>query len=186
MLTPMAQHLTTAELEAGLEEVRRSPADAGVVDLVVARPEVGARDLLDEGTLDLEKGLVGDNWASRGTRTGAADPDKQLNVINARLSRLVAIDPDRRPLAGDQLHVDLDISIENLPPGTRLALGSAVIEVTEPPHTGCAKFVERFGREAMQFVNSPLGRELRLRGMCARVVVAGTVRPGDAIRKVSD
>jgi len=183
MLTPMAQHLTTAELEAGLEEVRRSPADAGVVDLVVARPEVGARDLLDEGMLDVEKGLVGDNWGSRGH---APDPEKQLNVINARLSRLVAIDPGRRPLAGDQLHVDLDLSIENLPPGTRLALGSAVIEVTEPPHTGCAKFVERFGREAMQFVNSSLGRSLRLRGMCARVVVAGTVRPGDPIRKVSD
>jgi len=186
MLTPMAQHLTTAELEAGLDEVRRSPADAGVVELVVARPEVGVRDVLDEGSLDVEKGLIGDNWASRGSRTGAADPEKQLNVINARLSRLVAIDPERRPLAGDQLHVDLDISIDNLPPGTRLALGTAVIEVTEPPHTGCAKFVERFGREAMRFVNSPQGRQLRLRGMCARVVVPGTVRPGDPIRKVSD
>src|SRR5262245_4650992 len=176
------QHLTTAELEAGLAEVRRSPADAGVVELVVARPEVGVRDLLEEGTLDLEKGLVGDNW---GARNGTPDYDRQLNVITARLSRLVAIAPQRRPLAGDQLHVDLDLSIENLPPGTRLALGSAVIEVTEPPHTGCSKFVERFGREAMQFVNSRQGRELRLRGMCARVVVAGTVRPGDPIRKVT-
>lgn len=182
MLGPV-QHLTTAELEAGLDEVRRSPADAGVVELVVARPEVGGRDVLEEGALDHEKGLVGDNW---GARHDMPDPDKQLNVINARLSRLVAIDPERRPLAGDQLHVDLDLSIENLPPGTRLALGSAVIEVTEPPHTGCAKFVERFGRDAMRFVNSPLGRELRLRGMCARVVVAGTVRPGDPIRKVTE
>jgi MOSC domain-containing protein YiiM len=177
------QHLTTAELEAGLAEVRRSPADAGVVELVVARPEVGIRDVLEEGTLDRENGLVGDNW---GTRHDTADYDRQLNVINARLSRLVAIDPERRPLAGDQLHVDLDLSIENLPPGTRLALGSAVIEVSELPHTGCAKFVERFGREAMRFVNSPLGRELRLRGLCARVVVAGTVRPGDPIRKVTE
>jgi MOSC domain-containing protein YiiM len=177
------QHLTTAELEAGLAEVRRSPADAGVVELVVARPEVGVRDVLEEGTLDLEKGLVGDNW---GVRHETAEYDRQLNVINARLSRLVAIEPERRPLAGDQLHVDLDLSIGNLPPGTRLALGSAVIEVSETPHTGCSKFVERFGREAMRFVNSPLGRELRLRGMCARVVVAGTVRPGDPIRKVTE
>jgi MOSC domain-containing protein YiiM len=177
------QHLTTAELEAGLAEVRRSPADAGVVELVVARPDVGVRDLLEEGTLDREKGLVGDNW---GTRHGEPEVLRQLNVINARLSRLVAIDPERRALAGDQLHVDLDLSIENLPPGTRLALGSAVIEVTELPHTGCSKFVERFGREAMQFVNSSLGRELRLRGMCARVVVAGTVHPGDPIRKVTE
>jgi len=177
------QHLTTAELEAGLAEVRRSPADAGVVELVVARPEVGVRDVLEEGTLDLEKGLVGDNW---GVRHETAEYDRQLNVINARLSRLVAIEPERQPLAGDQLHVDLDLSIGNLPPGTRLALGSAVIEVSETPHTGCSKFVERFGREAMRFVNSPLGRELRLRGMCARVVVAGTVRPGDPIRKVTE
>jgi MOSC domain-containing protein YiiM len=182
-MLPPVQHLTTDELEAGLSEVGRSPADAGVVELVVARPEVGVRDLLDEGTLDPEKGLVGDNWSSR---QDMPDPDRQLNVINARLSRLVAIDSERRPLAGDQLHVDLDLSVENLPPGTRLALGSAVIEVTEPPHTGCAKFVERFGRDAMRFVNSPRGRELRLRGMCARVVVAGTVRPGDPIRKVSE
>ena len=177
------QHLTTAELEAGLAEVRRSPADAGVVELVVARPEVGVRDVLEEGTLDLEKGLVGDNW---GVRHETAEYDRQLNVINARLSRLVAIESERRPLAGDQLHVDLDLSIGNLPPGTRLALGSAVIEVSETPHTGCSKFVERFGRDAMRFVNSPLGRELRLRGMCARVVVAGTVRPGDPIRRVTE
>ena len=177
------QHLTTAELEAGLAEVRRSPADAGVVELVVARPEVGVRDVLEEGTLDLEKGLVGDNW---GVRHETAEYDRQLNVINARLSRLVAIEPERRPLAGDQLHVDLDLSTGNLPPGTRLALGSAVIEVSETPHTGCSKFVERFGRDAMRFVNSPLGRELRLRGMCARVVVAGTVRPGDPIRRVTE
>jgi MOSC domain-containing protein YiiM len=176
------QHLTTDELEGGLAEVRRSPADAGVVELIVARPAVGERDVLAEGTLDVEKGLVGDNW---GIRQELPDHDRQLNVINARLSRLVAIDPGRRPLAGDQLHLDLDLSIENLPPGTRLALGSAVIEVTEPPHTGCDKFVARFGREAMRFVNSPRGRELRLRGMCARVVVSGTVRAGDPVRKLS-
>ena len=96
----------------------------------------------------------------------------------------MAVDPDRRALAGDQLHLDLDLSLANLPPGTRLALGSAVIEVTAKPHLGCAKFVDRFGRDAMRFVNSPVGRELRLRGLNARVVVAGTVRPGDEVRKL--
>jgi hypothetical protein len=167
--------------------VRQAPADDGTVDLIVGRPATGERAVLDEGVLDLAEGLVGDNWRERGSRhtpDGAAEPDRQLNVINARLSRLVAVDPERRALAGDQLHLDLDLSIANLPPGTRLALGSAVIEVTEPPHLGCAKFVERFGREAMRFVNSPLGRELRLRGMNAKVVVAGTVRPGDTVAKV--
>jgi hypothetical protein len=167
--------------------VRQAPADDGTVDLIVRRPATGEREVIDQGVLHLAEGLVGDNWRERGSRhtpDGAAEPDRQLNVINARLSRLVAVDPERRALAGDQLHLDLDLSIANLPPGTRLALGSAVIEVTEPPHLGCAKFVERFGREAMRFVNSPTGRELRLRGMNARVVVAGTVRPGDTVTKL--
>jgi hypothetical protein len=181
-------HRSTAELEAGLSDVLQAPADAGTVELIVRRPATGERELLHEGLLDPAEGLVGDNWRERGSRhtaDGAADPARQLNVINARLSRLVAVDPERRPLAGDQLHLDLDLSIANLPPGTRLALGSAVIEVTEPPHLGCDKFVARFGREAMRFVNSQRGRGLRLRGMCARVVVAGTVRPGDAVTKVA-
>jgi hypothetical protein len=181
-------HRTTAELEAALDDIRRSPADDGVVELVVARPAPGERRLLDEAELDLTVGLVGDNWLARGNRhrtDGSADPEAQLTIMNSRVSRLVAIDPDRRPLAGDQLHVDFDISVDNLPPGSRLALGTAVVEISASPHTGCAKFVERFGREAMRFVNSPLGRQLRLRGVNTRVVVPGTVRPGDAVRKVT-
>jgi MOSC domain len=178
----------TADLEAALAHIRKAPSDVGVVDLVVRRPATGERDVLAEGVLDPDEGLVGDNWRTRGsTRTddGSAHPDMQLNVINARLSRFVAVDPERRALAGDQLHLDLDLSEDNLPPGTRLALGSAVIEVTEIPHMGCAKFVERFGRDAMRFVNSPTGRQLRLRGLNARVVEAGTVRPGDEVRKLT-
>jgi hypothetical protein len=180
-------HRTTDQLEAALDDIRLAPADAGTVDLVVRRPAEGEREVLGEGTLDPAEGLVGDNWLARGSRhspDGSAEPDRQLNVINSRLSRFVAVDPERRRLAGDQLHLDLDLSQANLPPGTRLAVGSAVIEVTEPPHLGCAKFVERFGKEAMRFVNSPLGRELRLRGLNAKVVVAGTVRPGDAVSKL--
>jgi hypothetical protein len=180
-------HLSTEDLEAALDEIRRAPADRGRVDLVVRRPSTGERELLAEGVLDLTEGLVGDNWLARGSRhtdDGTADPLAQLNVINGRLSRLVAVEPERRSLAGDQLHLDLDLSAANLPPGTRLALGSAVIEVTEKPHLGCAKFVERFGRDAMRFVNSPLGRDLRLRGLCARVVEPGTVHPGDEVRKL--
>src|SRR5690606_6116252 len=117
---------------------------------------------------------------------GSADPLAQLNVINARLSRFVAVDPDRRALAGDQLHIDLDLAEANLSAGTRLAVGSAVIEVTAKPHLGCDKFVARFGRDAMRFVHSPLGRQLRLRGLNARVVVGGTVRPGDEVRKLPE
>jgi hypothetical protein len=180
-------HRTTEEMEAALDDIRRAPLDGGRVELVVRRPTPGEREVLDEGELDLTGGLVGDNWSTRGSRhtpDGSADPDMQLNIISARVSHLVAVDPARRVLAGDQLHVDLDLSEDNLPPGTRLALGTAVVEVTARPHLGCAKFVERFGRDAMRFVNSPLGRRLRLRGLNARVVVAGTVRPGDEVRKL--
>jgi hypothetical protein len=182
-------HLTTTDLESALDRLRAAPADTGRVELIVCRPRDGEREVLEAGTLDLVEGLVGDNWSSRGSsrsEDGSAHPEMQLNVISSRLSGLVAVDPDRRALAGDQLHVDLDLSEENLPPGTRLALGSAVIEVTAQPHTGCAKFVERFGQDAMRFVNSPLGRQLRLRGLNAKVVVPGTVRPGDEIRKLPD
>ena len=184
---PRDMHLTVSRLEEGLDHVRRSPTDVGRVELIVRRPAVDEREVLEEGILDLAAGLVGDSWRIRGssrTADGSAHPDMQLNVINARLSSLVAVDPDRRVLAGDQLHLDLDLSHDNLPAGTRLALGSAVIEVTEIPHAGCAKFRDRFGADALRFVNSPTGRELRLRGLNAKVVVAGTVREGDEVRKL--
>jgi len=186
--TPMpVRHLTREECEAGLEPIRSAPADDGVLRLIVRRPEENAREVLEEGQLDLDLGLVGDTWhRRRSSRTadGSPHPGMQLNVMNARVVELVAQSPERWALAGDQLYVDLDLSAENLPPGTRLALGSAEIEVTPEPHLGCAKFVERFGVDAMKFVNSPLGRRLRLRGLNARVVKAGTIRVGDRVRKV--
>jgi MOSC domain-containing protein YiiM len=180
-------HLTSEALEAGLDDVRRSPRDDGRVELIVCRPAENERDVLDEALLDGERGLHGDTWRARtmGPDDAAARVDRQLTLMNARAAALVAGDPDRRPLAGDQLYVDLDISIENLPPGTRLQVGSAVIEVSEKPHTGCKKFEARFGKDALRFVNSPVGKALRLRGLNARVLTAGTVRTGDAIRKLS-
>jgi hypothetical protein len=181
------EHPDMAALEAGLEHIRSSPADLGVVELIVRRPAVDERETLEEAVLTHQEGLAGDTWRVRGsqrTPDGAAHPDKQLNVMNVRVSTLVAVDPDRRQLAGDQLHIDLDLSERNLPPGTRLALGDAIIEITEPPHRGCAKFSQRFGLDALRFVNSAVGRELRLRGANARVVVPGTVRRGDVVRKL--
>ena len=180
-------HLMMAELQAGLEKMRQSPKDAGVLELIVRRPKTGAREILQEGQLDLIEGLVGDNWRTRGsflTADGSAHPDMQLNVMNSRVIALVAQHPDRWPLAGDQLFVDLDLSAENLPPETQLALGSAVIEVTKQPHTGCAKFVERFGLDAVKFVNSDDGKRLHLRGINARVVLPGVIRVGDIVKKV--
>jgi len=181
------RHLTREECEAGLERIRSAPPDEGVLRLIVRRPEENAREVLEEGQLDLDLGLIGDTWHRRRslrTADGSPHPGMQLNVMNARVVELVAQSPERWALAGDQLYVDLDLSVENLPPGTRLALGSAEIEVTPVPHLGCAKFVERFGVDAMKFVNSPLGRQLRLRGLNARVVKAGTIRVGDPVRKI--
>jgi hypothetical protein len=181
------RHLTRDECEAGLDHIRSAPADEGRLELIVRRPAVGAREVLEEGELDLAVGLVGDTWHVRPsprTPDGAPHPDMQLNIMNARVAGWLAQARDRWPLAGDQLYVDLDLSAANLPPGTRLALGSAEIEVTKEPHLGCAKFVERFGVEAMKFVNSAPGRQLRLRGMNARVVKPGTIRVGDIVRKV--
>jgi hypothetical protein len=178
-------HLTTEQLHAGLDEIRRSPKQEGVLALIVRRPAIGAREVLLEGQLDLVDGLVGDTWRRRGSSRiadGLAHPEMQLNVMNARAAALVAQHPDRWPLAGDQLYIDLDLSGENLPAGTRLAMGTAVIEVTAQPHTGCSKFVDRFGLDAMKLVNGPVGRALNLRGINARVVQAGTIRVGDLVR----
>jgi len=177
-----ARHLTTAELEAGLDHVRAAPRGAGRVELVVRRPAEGEREVLEAGDLDLEQGLVGDRWG-HGRRGRQRNPDTMLTLTSARVADLVAAgERGRWPLAGDQLYVELDLSEEHLPAGTRLALGDAVVEITPPPHTGCKKYVQRFGLEAMKFVNSPEGRALRLRGANARVVEPGTVRPGDEIR----
>jgi hypothetical protein len=182
-----AKHLTMAELEAGLDTIRQSPKEEGVIALIVRRPQVDAREVLEEGELDLVEGLLGDTWKVRGssrTPDGAAHPDMQLNVMNARVIALLAREKDRWPLAGDQLFIDMDVSSENLPPGTRLALGSAVIEVTDQPHTGCKKFEARFGLDALKFVNSPLGRQLQLRGVNAKVTQPGVIRVGDFVKKI--
>jgi hypothetical protein len=174
-------------LEAGLDAVRAAPADNGRVELIVRRPEIDARELIEEATLDAEQGLVGDNWHVKPSlKTGAPNPDAQLTVMNARVTGLVAgEDRDRWALAGDQLYVDLDLSYRNLPPGTRLRVGEAVIEVTDEPHRGCGKFSARFGVEALKFVNSAVGRELNMRGINTRIVTGGVVRTGDAVVKVS-
>ena len=180
--------VTLEELEAGLDEIRGAPKEEGPLKLIVRRPRIEEREVLQEAELDLVEGLVGDNWRTRGssrTADGSSHPDMQLNIMNARVIALLARHPDRWQLAGDQLFIDLDLSAANLPPGTRLAPGSAMIQVTDQPHTGCKKFLERFGADALRFVSSPLGRQLNLRGINARVVQPGVIRTGDLARKLS-
>lgn len=180
-------YLSTIEIEAGLSTVLQAPKNEGRLVYIVRRPVVNGREVLQEGQLDLIEGLVGDTWCKRSssrTPDNRPHPDMQLNIINSRLIALLAQTKDRWELAGDQLFLDLDLSGENLPAGTQLKIGSALIQVTDQPHTGCNKFVERFGLDAMKFVNSPLGRQHNLRGINAKVVQAGTIRVGDIATKI--
>lgn len=175
------RHLTRAELEAGLAAVASSPREQGTLELVVRRPARGEREVVAQAELSVDDGLVGDRWA-----LGKRRRDNQLTLMNARLAALVAGSAERWPLAGDQLYVDLDLSAEHVPPGTRLAVGGAVVAISAEPHTGCRLFQERFGREALDFVNSHEGRQLNLRGVNAWVVSPGTVRVGDPLRVLFD
>jgi hypothetical protein len=181
------QFTTTAELEAGLPGIIASPKDGGQLAMIVRRPEKYAREELEEGQLDEALGLVGDNWLARAkadSPKGEANTEAQLTLMNTRLVQLIAGEKERWKLAGDQLYTDLDLSKDNLPPGTRLSIGSAIIEVTSKPHTGCKKFVKRYGMDALLFINTPQGKALRLRGMYAKVVKPGKISVGDVIKKI--
>jgi len=180
-------HLSMTELEAGIDHIRRSPRDHGVLRMIVRRPRDDEREIVKSAELDLSQGLVGDNWKARGSKhmpDGSANTHAQITVMNARTIELVAQDEKRWPLAGDQLYIDMDLSGDNLPPGTRLAIGTAVIEVSAVPHTGCRKFSARFGADATKFVNSTEGKRLHLRGINARIVQGGIIHVGDEVRKV--
>jgi MOSC domain-containing protein YiiM len=177
-----------ATLAAGLSTIEAAPTDRGVLELIVRRPETLARESVDAAELSLDVGLVGDNWLARGSRhtdDGSAEPERQLTLMNARAIDLFAGgDKARWPEAGDQLYIDLSLAETNVPAGTRLAIGDAVVEVSPLPHTGCAKFLERFGRDVSQFVTTGDGMRLHLRGINAFVVTPGTISTGDAVVKL--
>jgi hypothetical protein len=186
MLARMSDHRPLNELRESLDQIRAAPSTEGRIDLIVRRPDVEAREVITRGELCTTNGLIGDNWNTKPTSaTGMPNPKAQLTLMSARSAAAIAGEPDRWPLAGDQLYVDFDLSAANVPPGTRLAVGAAEIELTDEPHLGCGKFVRRFGVDAQKFVNSHDGRALNCRGVNARVIVPGTVQTGDTIRKLA-
>lgn len=181
------QHTTTIDLESTLTQLGNSPQDNGTLEMIVRRPENLQREVVETAELDTKAGLVGDNWSTRGSRhteDGNADPLRQITMMNSRVLQAIAPDKANWELAGDQLYVDLDLSEENLPPGQHLAIGSVILEITSVPHNGCGKFTERFGHDAIRFVNSKVGRQNRRRGIYARIVKSGVVQIGDTISKI--
>lgn len=183
----MHVHLTMTELEITLAQLGDSPQDSGTLEMIVCRPATDQRTVMDRAELDVTQGLIGDNWRARGssrTEDGSARPDAQITLMNSRVVQTIAGDRSRWALAGDQLYVDLDLSEANLPAGQRIAVGSAILEITALPHTGCDKFTARYGHDAIRFVNSREGRAQRRRGIYAKVVQSGTIRSGDVISKL--
>lgn len=183
----MYTHFTTEEIEANLAALGDSPKDNGTVEMMVSRPAVDERTIVEEAHFDTVVGMYGDNWQTRGSKhstDGSALPDAQITLMNSHVIQALTQDRSRWQHAGDQLFVDLDLSVENLPAGTQLAIGSVVLEITTMPHNGCDKFTARYGHDAIRFVNSKTGRAARQRGIYARVIQSGTIRTGDKITKV--
>jgi len=183
----MLKQVPTEELEVGLDEIKASPKDNGVLEMIVRRPETETREIINSAEINLETGLEGDNWKARGSSAmpdGSADPEAQITLMNTRVIQLLSGDKENWQWAGDQLFVDMDLGIENLPPHSRIQVGSAILEISAKPHTGCKKFSGRFGVEALAFISTPLGKALRMRGVNAKVIQAGEIKVGDAVKKL--
>lgn len=183
----MLKQITISELELGLKEIKSSPKDNGVLEMIVRRPEIERREIINSGEINLINGLEGDNWKTRGsssTPDKSANPEAQITLMNSHVIQLLAGDKENWQWAGDQLYVDMDLSIDNLPPHSQIQIGSAILEISAKPHTGCKKFSARFGIEALEFISTPLGKSLRMRGVNAKVIQAGQIKVGDVVKKV--
>lgn len=177
-------HRTTTELEGHVASILEAPKDAGPIEMIVRRPAEGDREVVESAVLTTAEGLLGDNWVERVDENGDPYFPAQLTLMNARVADAVAVTRERWPLAGDQVYVDMDISHDNLPPGARIRLGDAIVEISDVPHTGCNKFSGRFGAEALRFANVGVGRDNRFRGVNAFVVEGGSFSVGDKVTKV--
>ena len=183
----METHFTLEDLYTKLEHIQQSPKESGRVELIVRRPTTEEREIISQGRLIPSAGLEGDNWRARGSTSipdGSANPEAEITLMNTRVIQALTQDETRWALAGDQFFVDFDLSEENLPAGSRLAIGSAIVEVSSLPHNGCKKFSARFGVDALKFISTAENKPLRMRGINAKIIQAGEVKQGDLIRKV--
>lgn len=183
----MTLYKSKEELESKLNYIQKSPLDNGILSLIVRRPDVDQREELERCVLSLKEGLVGDSWVKRpSSRTvdNSAHAEAQLTIMNTRTIASICDDESRWKLAGDQFFIDLDLSDKNLPGGTQLSIGSAIIQISSIPHTGCKKFAKRYGKDAVVFVNSEIGKKLHLRGVNARVIKPGMIQKGDNVCKI--
>lgn len=164
-----------------------SPTDGGPLQAIVIRPTSETRNTVSTAFLSPDHGVLGDHWASgcwKSLTDGRPHPDVQVALMNSRIIQLIAGAPKRWPLAGDNLFVDFDLGQDRLPVGQQLQLGEVRMEITAEPHLGCGKFARRFGRDALQFVNSAEGKRLRLRGVYARILQEGRVAVGDLLQRI--
>jgi len=183
----MSHHRTEVELQIGLELIKQSPKDQGTLELIVIRPKENERTVLIDAQLSSRLGVHGDDWFKNSyirLPDGSPHPDVQVSLMNSRCIDLLAQEKSRWPLAGDQLYVDLDLSVDNLPVGQQLSIGSVILQVTDQEHTGCNKFAKRYGQAARIFVNSTVGKQLHLRGIYAKVVQDGSLKVGDRVIKI--
>jgi hypothetical protein len=185
----MTKFVSIDILEKALENIQQSPLSEGTVEMIVCRPGIGERSVLEQAELTTDNGMVGDNWLSRwneNKRSMDRYANMQLNLMNARAIDVIANGEKALwPLAGDQFFVDFNLSEDNLPVGTQLQIGTAVIEITAEPHLGCKKFLERFGKDAVTFVNDSELRSLKLRGVNAKVISPGVITNGGVISKLA-
>lgn len=174
-------HLSLRELRAAWQDLPAQSADQGRLALICQRRPDGGRDTPDEARLTRAEGLVGDGWSRRPPR----DPEAQIAVINHALAQLLA---NGQPVthSGDNLYVDLDLAAAHWPTGCRLQVGEAVVMVSPKPHNGCAKFHDRFGADALRFVQDSATRSRNLRGIYWQVVEDGRIWQGAPIRRLTD